>query len=132
VLWAYRNTCKKLIRKTLFRLECGQEAIMPMEFLVPSLRIDMMTDLTYFDTVEERPLHLLVLEEDRFIVGFHQKVQKALEKAWHDRHITQKKFQTRDLILLYDSKFLQHLVNFRMHWLGPYMNQYVTDIGVVQ
>ena len=44
----------------------------------------MMTDI---DTVEERLAQLLALEEDRFIARFHQKVQKAREKAWHDRHM---------------------------------------------
>ena len=37
VLWAYRITCKRLIGHTPFKLLYGQEAIMPMEYLVPSL-----------------------------------------------------------------------------------------------
>ena len=36
---------------------------------------------------------ILELEEDRFVVGFQQQVQKAREKAWHDRHIKKKQFQ---------------------------------------
>ena len=46
------------------------------------------------DTVmtNERLAHLLALEEDRFIAGFHQKVQKAREKSWHDRHVKNKIF----------------------------------------
>lgn len=30
---------------------------------------------------------LLALEEDRFIARFHKQLQKAREKAWHDKHI---------------------------------------------
>jgi hypothetical protein len=73
---------------------------------------------------------LVQLEEDRFVVGFHQQVQKEREKAWHDRHIKHKKFQVGDLVLIYDNKFMQHPWKFRMHWLGPYVIQHVTEIGV--
>ena len=72
------------------------------------------------DTMGERLAQLLNLEEDRFIAGFHQKVQKACEKAWHDRHIKHKIFQEGDLVLLYDSKFIKFPGKFKTHWLGPY------------
>ena len=39
VLWAYRTTCQKLIGHTPFILVYGQETLVPLEFLVPSLHI---------------------------------------------------------------------------------------------
>ena len=93
---------------------------MPMEYILPSLRIAQITRMTDTDTVEERLAQLLSLEEDRFVAGFHQKVQKEREKAWHDRHIKSKTFQIRDLVLLYDSKFIKFPGKFKTHWLGPY------------
>jgi hypothetical protein len=54
VLWAYRTTCKKLTGHTPFRLAYGQEAFIPMEFLVPSMRIAAMTDLMDSNAIEER------------------------------------------------------------------------------
>ena len=99
--------------------------MMPMEYVVPSLKIAVLTEMTDVETVNERLLHLLGLEEDRFIAGFHQQVQKAREKAWHDRHIKNKSFKVGDLVLLYDSKFVKFLGKFSMHWLGPYEVKHV-------
>jgi hypothetical protein len=132
VLWAYRTTCKKLTGHTPFSLVYGQEAVMPMEYILPSLRIAQITDMADTDTMEERLAQLLNLNEDRFIAGFHQKVQKAREKAWHDRHIKNKIFQIGDLVLLYDSKFIKFPGKFKTHWLGPYQIRQITDGGAIQ
>ena len=88
---------------------------MPMEYILPSLRIAQITGMLDTDIVEERLAQLLALEEDRFIAGFHQKVQKAREKSWHDRHIKSKTLQIGDLVLLYDSKFLKFPGKFKTH-----------------
>ena len=71
------------------------------------------------------------MEEYRILVGFHQEVHKEMDKAWHDRHIKRKSFKEGDLVLVYDSKFLQHLGKFRMHWLGPYEVKNVIEGGIV-
>ena len=78
---------------TPFRLVYGQEAVMPMEYIVPSLRISTFTKMDDPDMMKERLAKILELEEDRFIAGFQHQVQKAIEKAWHDRHIKKKQFQ---------------------------------------
>ena len=132
VLWAYRTTCKKLTGHTPFSLVYGKEAIMPIDYILPILRIAQITGMTDTDTVQERLAQLLALEEDRFITGFHQKVQKAREKAWHERHTKSNTFQIGDLVLLYDSKFIKFPGKFKTHWLGPYQIQHVTEGGAVQ
>ena len=50
---------------------------MPMEYIIPSFRIAHITEMADTDTMSERLAQLLALEEDKFIAGFHQKVQKA-------------------------------------------------------
>ena len=45
VLWAYHMTCKKLTGHTPFHLVYGQEVLMPMEYIVPSLRIRTITEM---------------------------------------------------------------------------------------
>jgi hypothetical protein len=132
VLWAYRTTCKKLTMQTPFKLVYGLEAVVPMEYLVPSLRIVSFTDMDDTGTVQERLAQFVELEEDRFIVGFHQQVHKEREKAYHNRHIKKKAFKKGDLVLLYDSKFMKHPRTFKMHWLGPYEIAYVIEGGDAQ
>ena len=66
---------------TPFRLVYGQEAVMPMEYIAPSLKISTFTDMDDLDMMKERLEKILELEEDRFVAGFQQQVQKAREKA---------------------------------------------------
>jgi hypothetical protein len=55
-----------------FKLVYGLEAVVPMEYLVPRLRIVAFTDMDDTSFVRERLAPLVELEEDRFIAGFHQ------------------------------------------------------------
>ena len=59
VLWAYRTTCKKLTCHNPFRLVYSQEAIMPMEYIVPSLRVAIIKIMADKDILKERLLHFL-------------------------------------------------------------------------
>jgi hypothetical protein len=51
----------------------------------------------------------MIMEEDSFLAGFHQEVQKERDKYWHDKHIKRKDFKEGDLVSMYDKKSLQHL-----------------------
>jgi len=64
-------TCKKLTRQTPFRLVYGVEAVMPMEYIVHSLHIVVLTSMMDHRALEERLAHLDELEEERFFSGFH-------------------------------------------------------------
>jgi hypothetical protein len=118
--------------KTSFNLSYGLEDVVLMEYLVPILRIVAFTGMDDTGVAQERITQLVEMEEERFITGFHQHVQKERENVYHDRHIKKKAFKQGDLVLMYDSKFIKHPGNFRTHWLGPYENAYVTEGGVVQ
>lgn len=63
---------------------------MPMEYIVPNLRIATIMNMVDNDIMEEILEQLLMLEEDRFLIGFHNQVQKAREKVWNDPHLIKK------------------------------------------
>eukprot|EP00253_Pinus_taeda_P011239 PITA_11239 len=58
VLWAYRTMCKKLMGHTSFRLVYNTEAVMPMEYIIPSLRKVALTGMTNHEALEERLVQL--------------------------------------------------------------------------
>ena len=72
VLWAYMTTCKKLTKQTPFKLVYGQEAVVPMEYIVPSLRIVAFTDMDDSRALQDILVKLLELEEDWFVAAFDQ------------------------------------------------------------
>lgn len=72
------------------------------------------------------------LGEDKFIAGFHRKVQKVWKKAWHEKHIKRKEIQLGNLVILDDSKILKNPWIFQMDWLGPQKIEYIIEIGVVK
>lgn len=63
---------------------------MPMEFLVPSLRVTLFTEMMEKGAMENKLNELMELEEDNIIAGLDHQVQKQRQKAWHDRHIKTK------------------------------------------
>ena len=103
-----------------------------MEYIVPSLRIDVATGMDNAEALEEHIAQLIQLEEDRLITGFHQHIEKDRQKAWHDRHIKNKQFTQGDSVLLYDNKFMKHPGKLQMHWLGPYLVHLINSGGAVQ
>ena len=64
VLWAYRTTRNKLIEHNPFRLMYGQEAMMPMEFIITILHIVAIGEFTDSSAMEKTLLELVEFEED--------------------------------------------------------------------
>lgn len=54
----------------------GQEAIVIVEFIVPNLFIAQATKMTYDESIMERLQELWEMDEERFLVDFHQTIEK--------------------------------------------------------
>jgi hypothetical protein len=55
---------KSFTYHTPFKLVYGQEAVVSLEFLIPSLRVAAITHMTEQGTTQERLNQLLSIEED--------------------------------------------------------------------
>jgi hypothetical protein len=71
------------------------------------------------------------MEKDKILAGFHQQVQKARDKSWHNQNIKKKTFKEGDPVFLYDNKSFQHPGKLRMHCIGPYEVKSVIDRGAI-
>lgn len=76
MLWAYQTTCKHLTNHTSFQLVYGKEAATPVEFIVPSLCIALLTHMTEKNALQCRLDELISLEKDWLLVGYNQLAQK--------------------------------------------------------
>jgi hypothetical protein len=85
-LWAYRTSYKTSIRSTPFRIAFGLEAVMPSEFIVPSLRIQSEYRFNESESEQTRVEQLLRLEEDRIRSIEAMKHEQRLRMTFVDRH----------------------------------------------
>ena len=115
MLWAYRCACKKAIDTTPFNLVFGLDAILPIEFLIPTLRVAQALQWTgheLFDRIEE----LEILDETRLKAVEGMYAEKRCQKRWHDRNLRTKEFHKGTLVLVYTLK--QHKRKLKLRGLG--------------
>ena len=96
VLWAYRVAYKTTIGTTPFNMVFGLDAILPMEFLIPTLRVAKNLEWNGHE-LTERLDELEKLDETwlKAIAGMY--ALKRRQKQFHDDHIITKRFKVGDL-----------------------------------
>ena len=86
VLWAYQTAYKTSIGTTPFNLVYGLDAILPIEYIIPALRVDKQLEwighefLEILDDLEK-------LDEDRILAVMGIYAEKRRQKRWHDQHV---------------------------------------------
>ena len=127
-LWAFRTAYKVSTRMTPFRMVYGGlEAIVPMEFVVPSLRIAIQHKLSDEDSSIYRQEQLLRLDEDRIQAAHMTEAIQRRRQAWVDRNLKHKIFAEGDWVLMYNSKLGKRPGKLQLRYLGPF--QIAEEVG---
>ncbi|KAL3682255.1 hypothetical protein R1sor_000277 [Riccia sorocarpa] len=142
-LWVYRTTYKVTTGYTPFQLVYGQEAILPVEFLVSTLRVltsyhppgasDLAEGgISPVDPITERVHALHQLTEKRIQALYTQYVIQARRKQQFDQKVKHRDIRKNDLVLKYNNRISRFPAKFATKWLGPYWVQEVFDNGTIQ
>ena len=105
-LWAYRTSYKTSIKSTPFRMAFGLEAVMPIEFQVPTLRIQATERLDELQSEQIRKEGLLMLEESQIQAMKDLERKQRQTKAFVERHRrqTERQFIIGKPILVFQTK----------------------------
>ena len=131
-LWAYRTTYKMTTKATLFSLVYGLEAILPIEFEVPSLGIPVETRMPMSQSLKERLEHLEGLNESRMRSVQHVEAIQLRRKIAFDKRNKTRILRPGMLVLLQDARKLDFPGKFDALWLGPFLVKGVFPNNSVQ
>lgn len=107
----------------------GLDAILPMEFLVPTLRVAQSLTWTGHE-LSSRIDQLEELGEIRLRVVAGMYALKCTQKQFHNSKIISKEFNEGDLVLAYTLK--QHTSKLSKRGQGPYVIAALSPSGAVR
>lgn len=107
----------------------GQEAVVPVEFMVPSLRIAIDNRLGDMESLRKRLYALNKLDERRMMTQWATKTAQQRRKVWHDKHLRRMKFTPGQLVLKFNGRNEIKPGKFKVRWLGPFKVREVNTNG---
>ncbi|XP_059067475.1 uncharacterized protein LOC131858295 [Cryptomeria japonica] len=110
----------------------GQEAIVPVEFIVPSLWIAIENRLGDMESLRKRLYTLGKLDERRMMAQWATEAAQQRQKFWHDKHLRRMKFRPSQWVLKYNGRNEIKPGKFKVRWLGPYKVQEVEENGAIK
>ncbi|MCO5583039.1 hypothetical protein L7F22_036945 [Adiantum nelumboides] len=121
-LWAYRTSFKVSTQFTPYHLVYGQEALLPIEVELGSLRELARETTSSKEKLEQRILDLQRLELDREEATDYYITQANKKREQFNNKIKEKKLEEGMLVMRYDSRLdLSHSKKFLQRWEGPYV-----------
>ncbi|MCO5576149.1 hypothetical protein L7F22_029957 [Adiantum nelumboides] len=120
-LWAYRTSFKVSTQFTPYHLVYGQEALLPIEVELGSLRVLARETTSSKKKLEQRILDLQRLELDREAAIDYYITQAVKKREQFNNKIKEKKLEKGMLVMRHDSRLdLSHSKKFLQRWEGPY------------
>ncbi|MCO5591138.1 hypothetical protein L7F22_045119 [Adiantum nelumboides] len=121
-LWAYRTSFKVSTQFTPYQLVYGQEALLPIEVELGSLRVLARKTTSSKEKLEQRILDLQRLELDREAATDYYITQANKKREQFNNKVKEKKLEEGMLVMRYDSRLdLSHSKKFLQRWEGPYV-----------
>ncbi|MCO5584556.1 hypothetical protein L7F22_038484 [Adiantum nelumboides] len=121
-LWAYRTSFKVSTQFTPYHLVYGQEAILPIEVELGSLRVLAKETTSSKEKLEQRILDLQRLELDREAATDYYITQANKKREEFNNKVKEKKLEEGMLVMRYDNRLdLSHSKKFLQRWEGPYV-----------
>lgn len=115
-LWAYRTSKRRPTQATPYALVYGSEAVLPVEILVPSVRMALSAHLI----PDARVVDLEALDEKRDKAAVNlEKYQRA---RVYDQSVVKREFEVGDLVWKTIDAIMrgQPIPKFAPKWEGPY------------
>ncbi|MCO5548151.1 hypothetical protein L7F22_001609 [Adiantum nelumboides] len=128
-LWAYQVAYKTSIDTTPFNMVYGIQAILPLEFLIPTLQVAKDLEWTVHELSEQLEI-LEKLDETRLRVVVSIYAQKRNMKSFFDQHVINKEFATGNYVLMYTLK--QHSRKLHKRGNGPYVIHDISPSGAIK
>ena len=97
-LWAYRTSKRGCIRVSPYSLTYAQDAVLPMEAVVPSLRVCRQNDLNPQEYNETMMMELEALDGKRLQALNHIMIQKKKVARAYNKRIRRKNFEEGKLV----------------------------------
>ncbi|MCO5548341.1 hypothetical protein L7F22_001798 [Adiantum nelumboides] len=121
-LWAYRTSFKVSTQFIPYHLVYGQEAHLPIEVELGSLRVLARETTSSKEKLEQSILDLQRLELDREAATDYYITQANKKREQFNNKVKEKKLEEGMLVMRYDSRLnLSHSKKFLQRWEGPYV-----------
>ena len=97
-LWGYRTSKEGSTKVSPYSLTYGQDVVLPMEVVVPSLRESMHNDLNPQEYSEAMIMEVETLDVKRIQAVDHIMIQKKKVARTYNKHVKRKSFEEGEFV----------------------------------